>query len=70
MASKINLAPLPQFDPLEEPSSLSRRWIAGRNDFKHTWKHRILKKTSKKEHYYFGEATQEIFETSSDTSED
>ena len=26
MASKLDLAPLPQFDPLGEPSSLSQHW--------------------------------------------
>ena len=75
MVSKIDLSPLPPFDPLSYPSSLSQRWK--------TWTKRFqtylmaLNITNDKQKralllYQAGKATQEIFETlpETDDSED
>ena len=73
MTSKIDLAPLPPFDPISEPSSLSQRWknwtkrfqtyIAAMNITEDKQKRALLL-------YQAGEATQEIFETLAGTGED
>ena len=73
MASKIDLAPLPQFDPLSEPSSLSQRWKSWTKRFQ-TYVAALGIKDDKQKRalllYQAGEATQEIFETLEDTGED
>ena len=73
MAGKLDLAPLPPFDPLSEPSSLSQRWKS--------WIKRFetyivaMKITDNKQKralllYQAGEATQDIFETLQNTGDD
>ena len=73
MAAKIDLAPLPPFDPVSEPSSLCQRWKA--------WKRRFetylvaLNVTEDKQKralllYQAGQETQELFDTLPDTGED
>ena len=73
MAAKIDLAPLPPFDPVTEPSSLCQRWKA--------WKRRFetylvaLNVTEDKQKralllYQAGQETQELFDTLPDTGED
>jgi len=73
MAGKLNLAPLPPFDPLSEPSSLSQRWKS--------WIERFetyiatMKITDNKQMralllYQAGEAAQEIFDTLQNTGDD
>ena len=71
--AKIDLAPLPPFDPFSDPSSLSQRWkiwtkrfqtyIAAMNITNDKQKRALLL-------YQAGEATQEIFETLPETGED
>ena len=73
MAAKLDLAPLPPFDPLSEPSSLGQRWknwtkrfqtyIVAMNITDDKQKRALLL-------YQAGPATQEIFETLSDTGDD
>ena len=73
MASKLDLAPLPQFDPLSEPSSLSQRWKSWTKRFQ-TYVTALNNKDDKQKRalllYQAGEATQEIFETLEETGED
>ena len=71
--AKIDLAPLPPFDPHGDPSSLSQRWkiwtkllqtyIAAMNIKNDKQKRALLL-------FQAGEATQEIFETFPETGED
>ena len=71
--AKIDLAPLPPFDPFSDPSSLSQWWkiwtkrfqtyIAAMNITNDKQKRALLL-------YQAGEATQEIFETLPETGED
>ena len=71
--AKIDLAPLPPFDPHGDPSSLSQWWkiwtkcfqmyIAAMNSTNDKQKRALLL-------YQAGEATQEIFETLPETGED
>ena len=73
MAAKLDLAPLPPFDPLHEPSSLSQRWkswtkrfqtyVAAMNITDDRQKRALLL-------YQAGPETQEIFETLTDTGDD
>ena len=73
MAAKIDLAPLPPFDPRSEPSSLGQRWenwtkrfemyVAAMNVTDNKQKRALL-------FYQAGSATQEIFETLSGTGDD
>ena len=73
MASKIDLAPLPQFDPLSEPSSLSQRWKSWTKRFQTYVAALDIKEDKQKRAlllYQAGEATQEIFETLEGTGED
>ena len=73
MASKLDLAPLPQFDPLSEPSSLSQRWKSWTKRFQ-TYVTALNIKDDKQKRALLlnqaGEATQEIFETLEETGED
>ena len=73
MATKINLTPLPPFDPLTEPSSISQCWKS--------WKHWFetylvaLNITEDKQKralllYQAGQATQEVFHMLPETGED
>ncbi len=72
-AGKIEVTPLAPFDPISDPTSISQRWK--------TWKRRFetylialnIKEDTQKRAlllYQAGEATQEIFDTLSDTGED
>ena len=73
MASKIDLTPLPQFDPLGEPSSLSQHWKSWTKRFQTYVEALDIKEDKQKRAlllYQAGEATQEIFKTLSDTGED
>ena len=73
MTAKIDLAPLPPFDPHGDPSFLSQRWkiwskcfqtyIAAINITNDKQKRALLL-------YQAGEATQEIFETLHETGQD
>ena len=65
MASKIDLTPLPQFDPLGEPSSLSQHWKSWTKRFQTYVEALDIKEDKQKRAlllYQAGEATQEIFE--------
>jgi hypothetical protein len=73
MAHKVNVAPLPPFDPASDPSSLGQRWK--------TWKRRFetflvaVNVTDDKQKralllYQAGQDTQELFDTLTDTGED
>ncbi len=72
-AGKIEVTPLAPFDPISDPTSISQRWK--------TWERRFetylialnIKEDTQKRAlllYQAGEATQEIFDTLSDTGED
>ena len=73
MASKLDLAPLLQFDPLSEPSSQSQRWKSWTKRFQ-TYVTALNIKDDKQKRalllYQAGETTQEIFETLEETGED
>ena len=73
MATRLDVTPLPPFDPVSDPTSLSQRWK--------TWKRRFetyllaLNITDNKQKralllYQAGQETQEIFDTLTDTGED
>lgn len=73
MAQRLDVKPLPPFDPTSEPSSLSQRW--------RTWKRRFetylvaVNVTDDKQKralllYQAGQETQDLFETFSDTGTD
>ena len=73
MAARVDLVPLPPFDPLTEPSSIAQRWK--------TWKRRFetylvaLNVTEDKQKralllYQAGQSTQEIFDTLPGTGEE
>ena len=73
MASKIDFAPLPQFDPLGEPRSLSQHWKSWTKCFQTYVAALDIKDDEQKRGlllYQAGEATQEIFESLEDTGED
>ena len=73
MASKIDLAPLPQLDPLSEPSSLSQHWKSWKKRFQTYVAALDIKEDKQKRAlllYQAGKATQEIFETLEGTGED
>ena len=73
MALKIDLAPLAQFDPLWEPSSVSQRWKSWTKWFQTYVEALDIKEDKQKRAlllYQAGEASQEIFETLSDTGEE
>lgn len=72
-AGRIDITPLLQFDPISDPTSISQRWK--------TWKRRFetylvalnIKDDTQKRAlllYQAGEATQDIFDTLSETGED
>ena len=73
MAAKIDLAPLPPFDPLSDPTSLGQRWKSWTERFQ-TYVAAINIADDKQKRalllYQSGPATQEIFETLKDTGED
>ena len=73
MAARPDVTPMPPFDPIGDPTSLSQRWT--------TWKKRFetyliaLNITDDKQKralllYQSGQQTQEIFETLTETGED
>ena len=70
MAGRLELTPLPPFDPISEPSSIAQRWK--------TWKHRFetftvaLNITDDRALmlYPAGQATQEIFDTIPEDGDD
>ena len=70
IAHKVNVAPLPPFDPASDPNSLGQRWK--------TWKRRFetfLVAVNDKQKpalllYQAGQDTQELFDTLTDTGED
>ena len=73
MAAKLDLAPLPLFDPLIDPSLLSQRWKSWTKRFQtYVTAINITDEKQKRELllYQAGPATQEIFETLSDTGDD
>lgn len=73
MASKIDLDPLLQFDPLSEPSFLSQRWKSWMKRFQTYVAALDIKEDKQKRAlllYQAGEATQEIFETLEGTGKD
>ena len=73
MASKIDLAPLPPFDPVSEPSSISQRWKSWTKRFQTYIAAMNIKDDKQKRAlllYQAGEATQEIFDTLPNTGED
>ena len=70
MAAKIELTPLPPFDPISDPSSLSQRWKTWAKRFKTYLTALNITDDGQKRAillYQAGEATQEIFETLPDT---
>ena len=73
MAAKLDLAPLPPFDPLNDPSSLSQRWKSWTKRFK-TYVAALNITDDKQQRalllYQAGPETQEIFETLTETGED
>ena len=73
MVAKLNLAPLPPFDPLNDPSSLSQRWKSWTKRFK-TYVAALNITDDKQQRalllYQAGPETQEIFETLTETGED
>ena len=73
MAVKPDLPPLPPFDPLTVPSSLSQRWKAWTKRFQtYLAAMNIVNDKQKRALllYQAGQETQEIFETMSDTGDD
>ena len=73
MAAKLDLVPLPPFDPLNEPSLLSQRWKNWTKGFQ-TYVAAMNITDDKQKRalflYQAGPATQEIIETLSDTGDD
>ena len=73
MAVKLYLAPLPHFNPLSEPSSISQRWKTWTKRFQTYLTAMKVEDNAQKRAlllYQAGEATQEIFETIPDTGDD
>jgi hypothetical protein len=73
MAVRIDLAPLPQFDPVSEPSSIGQRWKSWTKRFKTYLTAMNIEEDKQKKAlllYQAGQATQEIFETIPDTGDD
>ena len=71
--AKIDLAPLPPFDPHGDPSSLSQRWTIWTKRFQTYIVAMNITNDKQKRAlllYQAGEATQEIFETLPETGED
>ena len=73
MAARIELSPLPPFDPISDPSSLSQRWKSWTKRFE-TYLVALNVTEDKQKRalllYQAGQATQEIFETIPDTGDD
>ena len=76
MAFKVEVTPLPMFDPMSDPSSLSQRWKAWKNRFE-TYISAInaINVTDDKQKralllYQAGQETQELFDTFTDTGTD
>ena len=73
MATRADLPPLPQFEPLTDPSSLGQRWKNWVKWFKtYIVATNITDDKQKRAMvlYQAGPATQEIFETIPDTGDD
>ena len=73
MATRVDLPPLPPFDPLSDPSSLSQRWKTWTKRFQMYLVATNITNDKQKRAmllYQAGPATQEIFETLPDTGED
>ena len=73
MAVKLDLAPLPPFDPVSEPSLIGQRWKSWTKRFQTYLVATDVKEDKQKPAlllYQAGEATQEIFETIPDTGDD
>ena len=73
MATKIDLTPLPPFDPLTEPSSISQRWKMWKRRFETYLVTLNITEDKKKRALLLnqaGQATQEIFDTLQETGED
>ena len=73
MAFKVEVTPLPMFDPMSDPSSLSQRWKAWKNRFE-TYISAINVTDDKQKRalllYQAGQETQELFDTFTDTGTD
>ena len=73
MAVRLDLAPLPPFDQVSEPSSIVQRWKSWTKRFQTYLIAADVKEDKQKRAlllYQAGEATQEIFETIPDTGDD
>ena len=70
--AKIDLAPLPPFDPHGNPSSLKQRWKIWTKTFPNVHSVNIMNDKQKRALllYQAGETTQEIFKTLPETGED
>ena len=73
MAAKVELTPLPPFDPTSEPSSLDQRWKSWIKRFETYLTAMNVTEDKQKRAlllYQAGQATQEIFETIPDNGAD
>ena len=73
MATRIDLPPLPSFDPLNDQSSLSQRWTQWMKRFETYIIATNIKDDKQKRAmllYQAGQETQDIFETLEDTGDD
>ena len=73
MAAKVDLAPLPPFDPISEPGSIGQRWKSWKGRFEiYLVALNITEDMQKRALllYQAGQAMQDIFNTLPDTGED
>ena len=66
MATRIELPPLPPFDPIGDPSSISQRWKSWKKRFETYIIAMNITEAAQKEAlflYQAGQETQEVFET-------
>ena len=73
MATRVDLPPLPPFDPIADQSSLSQRWKAWTKRFETYLVATNITNDKQKRAmllYQAGSATQEIFDTLTNTGED
>ena len=73
MATRVDLPPLPQFDPLSDQSSLSQRWKSWTKRFETYLVAANITDDQQKRAmllYQAGSATQDIFETLANTETD
>ena len=72
MAHKVNIAPLPPFDPAADPTSLSQRWKTWKRRFE-TYLAAVNVTDDKRKRalllYHAGQETQKLFDTFTDTGD-